>query len=500
MADITFHTHPQLVRNWERYQKIADFEDGEHDRVVSYLWKYGLEKDSNPKAQAHYDSRVERLHNDNFVEQYLRLHIGHMSQPIHVNGIEANERLGAIEKDVTGLGMSALLAAQERLRLYIRDGRVGTLIDSPAAVSQSKVEAIAEREQSYQVIYEATDIRYWERFTSGRRRGQLKSVILSAEPYLHKGQVHASFRRYSQPEAAGAPYRWEWMRTKLTTSVSPLVGDITCEVIDAGEGGVEGVPFVMWGNGPRESFVRSVVNQNCSHMNALSVRDNVLWYTGMQKNAFVGVTPEELDKWSEAAALMISNSEARIFTVESFDPVGLNNAIARLEKHIHRHGKFQYNQLADDTRQTQAADSKILDLKVQKDIYDKTLDRQTEVEREIWRWHARYERATPAEIDAISVSIARDYGFDDPAAEEAEHQAAWNEARELGAIKIQKQLLKARVYKMELYPVEGQTVEELRDELLGEIDALQARESRVSSAINGLGSRLFGGADGQVQA
>lgn len=46
-----------------------------------------------------------------------------------------------------------------------------------------------------------------------------------------------------------------------------------------------------------------LTDQNCSHMNMVSVYDNVLWYTAMQRNAFVGVSEEELKNWSESVGL-----------------------------------------------------------------------------------------------------------------------------------------------------------------------------------------------------
>jgi hypothetical protein len=417
--------------------------------------------------------------------------MGHMSQPIKLTGVEENERLNAISKDVTGSGTDYTQAAREILRFYIRDGRVGVLIDSPPESSDSKVEAAAQGERSYQVIYEATQIRDWGHFKTGPRRGQLQYVVVEAEPYVDSGgQVFESYRRYEQPEAPGQKYTWQVIRAQQPglPSGPPIQGGRDFVVADGGEGGVEGIPFVIMGRGPRDSFVRSLAIQNCTHMNTMSVRDNVLWYTGMQRDAFVGVTKEEVDKWSEAAGLLLSNQDAKIFTVNPVNPEGLENALSRLEKFIHRTGKFQFNQLADDTRQTQSADSKQLDLKVQKDIYDKTLDLLTGVLRQIWQWHARYENVDRATID---VQIDRDYGFDDLESQLAEWQVTWNAARELGAIEVQKELLKLKVFRMPLVPTNGIPVEKRRQQLLDEVDSAKPPAAQASARLSGLNSQLF---------
>lgn len=488
---IKFRNHPELVKNWSTYQQIADFEDGSLDRVVDYLWRYGLEKEDSDKAKAHFESRIERLHNDNFVDQYLALHMGHMSQPIKLTGVEQNERLDAISKDVTGSGTDYTEAAREVLRLFIRDGRAGVLIDSPSTSSESKVEAKAQNERSYEVIYEANQIRDWGYFKLGARRGQLQYVVVESEPFVDaSGQVFESYRRYEQPLDAGASYVWQVIRAvHPTTAVGgPKPEERDFVVVDEGTGGIEGIPFVIMGRGPRDSLVRSLAVQNCTHMNTMSVRDNILWYTGMQRDAFVGVTPQEVDKWSESAGLLLRNENAKIFTVNPVTPEGLEHAITRLEKFIHRTGKFQFNQLADDSKQTQSADSKQLDLKVQKDIYDKTLDKLTGIIRQIWQWHARYEKADPTTIDA---QIDRDYGFDDLESQLAEWQITWNAARELGASKTMKELLKLKVFRMPLVPTEGVSVDERRKELLDEIDNLKPPTDQASARINGFGAQLF---------
>jgi len=485
--------HPELVENYPVYEKIEDFEEGCLEELgAKYLLRYGMEKDTDPKAQAHFRSRQERLRNDNFVKQYLRLHIGHLSQPMTLSGVLENDKLKNISKDATGFGWSYNQAFRERLKLFIRDGRVATLIDSPAETALTEGEAKANKEQSYEIIYCAEDILDWGYFDEGPRRGELAYVVFPYKPYTDGQDVFRQFRKFTQPPAPGARYVCETLRAKL-----PGGGDATpsksakIEVTVAASvtGGTDGIPVVIIGDGPEHSFVRDIVMDNCAHMNMQSVHDNVLWYGGMQKHMFTGVTREELDKWSEAAGIITSSQDAQVFTISPVYPQGLIEALRGLEVRIHRRGKFQFNQLADDTRQVQSAQSKHIDEAVRKDIYDETLDLFTEGERRIWQWHARFEQVDP---ETISVSIARDYGFNDSEAEDQKKEALWNKSRELGAIGIQRQILKSDIIDMPLVVSEGENEDDVRKALLDEIDALQTPSTQATARVSGFGASLFG--------
>lgn len=93
----------------------------------------------------------------------------------------------------------------------------------------------------------------------------------------------------------------------------------------------------------------------------------------------------------------------------------------------------------------------------------------------------------------IAVSFSRDYGFNDSEAEQLEEESLWNKAREVGAIGVQKQLLKTKILEMVVVPLEGQSEEDARKELLAEIDQLQRPSAAAGSRLSNLGTTLFGG-------
>jgi hypothetical protein len=477
MATEKFANHADLVANWDTYQKISDFEDGSVDRVNQYLIPYGFERESNPKAHAHFYSRIERLHNDNFIDRYLKLHTGHMSQPVRLSGIDGNKRLEQVRDDVTGFGCNYTQAVRERLYNYLRDGRVGTLVDGPSKVSKNKKDANASGERSYQIIYTATQIRFWEFFTVGPRKGQLKTLVVEATPYVdEQGGVHEQFRMFKQPEGRDAPFEWLDLRAQKASTglVKPDSERREYDVIgEPGTGGVAQIPFVLRGRGPIDSFVRSTADGNATHMNLVSVYDNVLYYTGFQKLAFVGVTPEELDKWAEAAALLIANQDAKLFTVDPANPQGLEKAIARKERHLERQGKFEYNQLADDTRQVQSADSKDKDLIVRRVIYDKTIDFLESDETRIWRYVAEIEGEKT--VDKIAASIGRDYGLEDKKSESAQLAVAWIHASELNVPSLKKEIMKIEATWIPYVPSDDESREEVRARIIKDIENAQGQ-------------------------
>lgn len=484
--------HSELLSNLDIYQKIAHFEAGDIPTLANnYLIPYGSEADKEPRAIAHFVSRKERLRNDNFVKQYHRLHLSHLTQQINFSGVEDNDKLSPIYKDATGFGWSAQQAFRETLSLFIRDGRVAVLVDGPPDIASSDVEAREFKEQSYQVIYAACDILDWEYFSDGPRRGQLKRVVFPNGLVSDGKEVYKTFKVFIQPEEKNAPYYSQVYKSTVAGSNSNAIKD-GVEVVALAPPVVattEIIPVIIIGDGPSQSFVRDIAEDNRAHLNLQSVLDNVLYYGGMQKHIFAGMTREEIDKWSESAGILTGSPDAQVFTISPVYPQGLLEVLAKLEVRIHRRGKFQFNQLADDTRQVQSAESKTQDLAVQRDLYDQTLDLFQEALGRIWAFHARFE-GVPVEL--VSVNIARDYGFDNPADKQAKKDSLWNKARELKAVDIQKQILKLDVLEMDLVTREGESLAETRTRLLEQIDSFELASETAIKNVSGLGAKLFG--------
>lgn len=502
MASVEFYNHADLVDSLSTYQGIADFEDGRVDAVVSYLVPHASETDGTAEGAAQFANRRKRLHNINYVSPYLTIHWSHCSQPHTYGGLES-DALQAIQADATGYREDATQVARARLWYYMRDGRVGTYVDGPSAIADDRATARATGERSYQVLYEARKIRYWEHFTSGARKGQLSEVILEERPVrAADGKTHMRYRRlfFEDKEAAAtnpdATYSWQILEDQSTSKVVLASKSVKCDVKGEGTGGINEIPFVIMGDGPDESFAKDTWALNKAHMNLESVVSNILHNQGFQRTAMAGVTKEEVTKIAEWTYTLLQNPEARIFTIEAGSPDGCFREVERIERQLHRRAKFEFNQLADDTRQTQSAESKAKDLIVQKAIYDNTLDMLQGVEASIYRLHALYEGEK--DTGSISCSIARDYGLEDEMAEQQQLQLVFAQAQQLGVTDLQKEILKMQAARLRYIPNESETEAEVRERIM---QAIAAANNERSTALDRFGARglSFFGAEEQPE-
>lgn len=490
MNKLSFANHPELVRYWDDYCSVRDFEDGCVSRVSRHLQPHRSETDNTPEGAASFANRQARLYNVNLVGPYLFLHWCHMSQPITLGGMDS-DAMKAIEDDVTGFGDDYTQAARDVLWLYERDGRVGVLVDGPSQIADDRETARLNEERSYQVIYDATKIRDWEVFTSGPRKGQLSRLVLEQPDMSADGKTYELFRMFVQPPEEGALFQWFDLRAQEERKDYSLItqGKQEYEVVASGTGGLTEIPFVIMGDGPEESFAKDSWPLNKAWLNLNSVLSNIIYNQGFQRSIFSGISKEELTKMTEWTVTVVHGENAQIFTIPPGDPVAAQQECDKVKREAHRRAKFEFNQLADDTREVQSAESKSKDLVVQKVIYDNTLDYLEATLLKIYRFHAEFENENP---DNITVSIARDYGIEDTTAETAEMEAVWTEARELGVIELRKEILKMRASRLKFLPDDGEDVAAVRARVLEAIDAAQAPADRASSAINGFGASLFG--------
>jgi hypothetical protein len=489
----SFSNHPELVANWSLYERIADFEDGSPERVVKYLRPHAAEMDAEGLKQ--FQIRSDRLYNVNFCSPYLWLHWGHLSQPISVKGAES-EQMQEILKDVTGYRESHEQVQRERVYSFLRDGRIGTLVDSPAVVATNLAEARAKRERSYQKLYRARQIRYWQQYSEGPRKGQLAEVILEESPITVGGKSFNQYRRLLQPPEPDAFFQWEILQetSSIDSNRSTLNKPIECDVTDAGLGGIRVLPFVIMGSGPADSFIKDVVPLNLAHMNLESVLSSIIYNQGFQRVIFTGVSKEEVSKVTEWTITLLKNEAAKVAEIPPGNPDAVFKEIERLERQIHRRAKFEFNQLSDDTRQVQSAGSKAKDLIVQHVIYNNTLDYSERVETEIFRMHAMYEDKTREPTD-VQVSIARDFGLEDPEAESMELAAAFAEAGQLNVPELQKAILAMRASKLRYIPQDDKTEEQVREEILAAIANASPSQSTALSDFRAAGGGLFVSAD-----
>lgn len=483
MAAITLRNHPQLVADWETYAAIADLMTNDIKRVHKYLIPHASELDA--LGSRNFQNRKDRLVRVNHTKPYARIHASHMSQPISVGGAE-DKRLDIVVKDATGFKQSLTQVARDRLKRFVRDGKVGTLVDSPAVIAKDRETARATKERSYQVLYDACDIRYWDVFREGPRKGQFKEVVL-AEPFSGKKQ---RFRRLLIGDSANAKYQWQILEAKKTGFLSNAADDFQVEIVPngEGEGGIGRIPFVVFGGGPEDSLISDVWPLDIAAMNMSSVKQNIVYNQGFQRSILAGVSPEEISKMSEFTVTLIQNVEARIFTIEAGNPQAATEEILKLERQIDRRGKFEYNQLAEDTRQVQSADSKSKDLKTREAVYTATVEYEESVESEIVKLHAEFEGVDP---ERVAVTIGRDFGLKDEQAEQNKLALVFSHAREMKAHRLRKEILRIEASNLDYLPTEDEDAGAVKAAVLAEIADLPDELTPGASPISPFSGGIF---------
>lgn len=496
---VQVHFHPDLIANWDEYNLIGDFEDGRVSRVGNHLWAHPSERDGTPEGQTNYRLRQERLYNINFCRPYLKMHAAHMAQRMDLTGVES-DRMKPILADVTGSGLNYLLASRLRRGLYMRDGRVGTLVDSPATIADSKVEARKTGERSYQVIYQATQIRDWDFFKTGPRTGELSLVVVD-DGFVKgdDGKVYHAIRRFTQPEGSSSRFTWERLKQTGTGPSSGISTEgIECERVDDGEGGLTYIPFYLMGDGPDESFIADVWPLNLAWMNLNSVLSHIIYNQGFQRSIFTGMEPEDISKLTEWIVGVARNPNVNILTIPPGDPVACEKELDRLKREAHRRARFEYNQLAEDSKESPSAASKAQDQKTRIQIYNDTLDLQIPVEQRIYAAHTELE----GKRQTIGVQVSRDFGLEDPEAEELALAAAEASADKLGVVEVQREILKVRLSKIRFIPSKDEDGEDgedaeakVRERLYEIVDQADPTASRAGEAFASAGGNLFRGAD-----
>lgn len=475
MDELTIHDHPHLVENRETYCAISEFVEGKREVVVTskYVDPYQTEEDPTHGPRA-YANRLRRTYFTPYTRPYLEVHRAHLSQLLTVTGADS-ERMAAILADGSGEEEKAEALARRRLWLYLQHGRVATLVEGPTAVAKGADEAREAGERSYQVIYEAREIKNWRRFKRGPRRGQLAEVVLFTGTRTDEdGRVFEILRRYAYVDD-GDVYVIQDLESSEGHKPGEKAGTryrVTTETV----GALSRIPVVIWGAGPEETMARDLYSLNRAHLNLSSVRTSVNYNQGFQRAFVAGATPEEIEKVGEGIVNTLREIDAKVHLIPAGDPVATEKEIADIKQHIRRIGLMEHNQLNDDTREVQSAESKAADRRARLDWYHTVLDKQEEIETAIYRLHAEYEGENPEEI---SVSIARDFGLEDPDSILARDAMTNSLARELGVHEVQKEVLKTRVSEMTVIPGEGQSADERRVELVQLVDQAEKPEPRL---------------------
>lgn len=482
---IKIQNHPELVRWFEHYDGIERFVRGSVEAVVDFIIPYVTEEKGAEGAAA-LANRKRRLYVPIKIGKFLSTHSGHLAQKIAPENLPTNETFKEIDRNVDRFGTSALKFARDNLWYRMRDGRVGILVDRDQQVSETKEGATQNKERSYRVRYEATQIRYWRRFYSGARAGQLREVVLDEPSITIGADTFARLRRYTIDETG--PFRCEILQAKDAKGLAPNdKSEAEFDVILPMEGTLERIPFVLWGCGPEESFLWDCWEQAKALLNLCSVMGSINHNQGFQRVVVFGGNPDDFKKAGENLMTVTPDDKGHIEVIQAGDPTSLERQEARLKNECERNGLFETRQLSDDTRQVQSADSKREDRKARLKIYGDIIDEQEAAEKECWQLHAMFEGESAPE--KITVRIERDFGLDDEEMTELELTTLDTQAQRLGAEEVCKAVLRTRVAKARLAPKQAQKPEDLQKELMDDIDAAQPNQgTALTSSKSDIGA------------
>lgn len=469
MDQVIIKTHPDLEANMNTYRGVTDFVNGDHDTVVSssYIIPYQTETDPAKGGKA-FANRIARTYFTPYVEPYLAVHYSHLSQSIKIE-LPQSEVMQQIEADGSGFGESAETLARDRIWYYLMHGRIATLVEGPSRVAEDGEGARALGERSYQCLFLADQIKAWNYFMTGPRRGLLSDVTLIEEITTDAdGTRHERARRYYYAQPSDAYYQIQILERVKEKKSKTSAQNQSYDVIEELEGSLSRIPVVIWGSGPNETMSKQLFQLNRALLNLSSILTHVNYNQGFQRSFTAGASSAELGAVGESIITALSDPNARIMTIEAGNPTAIKEEINAVRQHIRRVGLMEHNQLQDDTAQVQSADSKAADRRARLMWYHNVLDRLQEIEEQIYKLHAEYEGVSG---DAITVTFSRDFGLDDEMTVSTRDSLTSALARELNVPEVQKEVLRVRVNDMQVIPGDGQTEEQRRSELLEAIDA-----------------------------
>lgn len=500
MADEVFSNHPEFTHYLPTYLAINDFVNGSRAAVAKYLIPYATESASTKGGSAAFSTRLKRLYNKNLCEPPLVIHLGHLSQEIEVDGIGPGSALEAIAADMTGFGMKLENFYRELLYCYLHAGRVGVLIDGPAIVEKSRTGAIARGERSYCTMFKAHQIRDWEYFETGPMRGKFKRVVLQLAPVVDEKDRNKKYDRVYVMEAneqvetttkiASYSVQWKILQDEESGALLDFVngsmeavpdshsGERQFKIIDRGEIGLEEIPFVVIGDGVRDSVISGVWELNHATLNLNSTLTNIIYHQGFQRLLFAGVEEEEIRWLSENIGAITRNEKAQVFTIEAGNPDAAFREIAILENRARRTALFEHNQLmSEESKESPSAESKAMDTIARKKFYDYVLDLFEDKLAQVFRYIGMFEGE---EDPTHAVTIEREYGLEDAAQAASEDGLAFSQAAQIGAIEVQKEILKRYIRKQNID-------DELKKKLMANIDSATPAALGFSS-FGGFGS------------
>ncbi len=472
-------------RHLPTYLQINDFTDGSVEAVRKYLVQRESEKQLTKGASTAWSLRNELLANDNLVESFLTIHLGNLTQDPRWDGVDGSE-WEDIREDITGLGDSADDLVRDLYWYFLQHGFVGVLVESPAQIARTELEAQAAGERAFVVLYQATDIYQLRYFTDqSPLRGEIAELIVRAEPFTNGDKKHERVRRYWLDPEVGV-YQSQFLHADkdglLSDKISgtmPYPKDFEkmdwIEEDEAQMGSLDRIPFVPLGSideGPEESVVRHNVALNKEHLNKKSGLDQILHYQGFQKYLFKAVEKEEVSAFAANIAAVASDPNAAVDVIEPANPDSLEGELRRIERKAQRLALLEHHQHNDDTRQVQSAESKKLDRLTLENYYVRVVEVTETAVREMFRFLSEFESRNP---DLVQIELGKDFNLRDFEMEMQEDSLIWNWSAEMGqaGLDVRKQIYKRRVAEMAVVSNDEASEDQVKRELLESIDESQ---------------------------
>lgn len=491
-TEIGVANHPEYIEFITTYLAINDFVNGSIKSVRDYLRRYDTESPDTPQGKRAWQSRLNRLYNKNLCEPPLLVHLAHLSQEIEFKS-KPSDHMAEIIADVDGLGTNLKNFARGIIWEYLKLGRVGVLIDAPAEVAPNKVQAIANGERCYFEIYPATKIRDWEVIEKGSERGYFKKLVLQLPPVIksesgkNKKIKEVRYEKLLMFEysptlnADGTTTPGYTFSELICNEEGPLFDYVTGSAESmpdeyAGQrnytvdkaGSVVGshIPFVIMGQSPLESILKDVWELNYAALNLNSTLTNIIYYQAFQRILLSGVTEDEAKYLAENIAALAKSPDAKVWTIEPGNPDAAFRELANIENQARRRGMLENHQLLnEDSKESPSAESKAKDMLARGRYYHYVIDLLTDTLNRIFDFAAQFE----GEEESPDVVIGRDFGLEDPAAEQSERALLFQQAAQIGASKLQKAIVKESVRCMKLS-------QEEKDAIIADIDAAESNQ------------------------
>jgi hypothetical protein len=460
--------HNKALQRWEM---IDDFCDGDREVLVSkYLTQHYTEKTGTRTATALWNGRKERTGYEDDANPYLVIHSGHLGREINFGKLSENEQFKKIIDDATGFGESAQELYQQKVETYLKYGLFAVLVDGPEVIADNKKEAQDNGERSYQVLFNGSQILHFSWFETGPRKGQVKEVVLKADPVMVGEELRDAAHYFYLPPEAQFNKALSFIKETLVAEAkdpNAKPGEKKYKVTETTTGTIPVIPIEIVGRGIRDSAMKGVVQQSWKIFNSISVCDSINHHQGFIWHYATGANENEVKEIHEAGVSLFANPDAKIDSVPAGVPTGYENQINREKATLKRIGMREFNQLADDTAQIQSADSKSLDQKSRLKWYQDITNKLERSERRTWQHIALYEGANAEEV---AITIERDFGLDDPTATQSIRGMQFSRATQAGVEEIKDNLLKLDVLEMDIVPKADETVEDARARLFEAID------------------------------